>query len=62
MPSTDILKLYYDLGGRILTIGSDSHKKEDLGAHIEALKKELKAIGFESFCTFKKMKPIFHPL
>ena len=25
-PSRDILKLYWELGGQILTIGSDSHK------------------------------------
>lgn len=62
MPSRDILKLYYDLGGRIITIGSDSHKKEHLGAHIEEMKKELKEIGFKEFCTFDKMKPIFHLL
>lgn len=62
MPSRDILKLYYELGGRILTIGSDSHKKEHLGAHIEEMKKELKEIGFTEFCTFKNMKPIFHSL
>ena len=62
MPSRDILKLYYDLGGTILTIGSDSHKKEDLGAHIEELKEDLKKIGFKQFCTFKNMKPIYHEL
>ena len=27
-PSRDILKLYWELGGQILTIGSDSHKPE----------------------------------
>ena len=31
-PSTEILRLYRDLGGRILTLGSDSHKPEHLGA------------------------------
>lgn len=62
MPSKDILKLYYELGGRIITIGSDSHKKEDLGSHIEELKKVLKEIGFNKFCTFEKMQPSYHNL
>lgn len=62
MPSRDILKLYYELGGRIITIGSDSHKKENLGEHIEALKADLREIGFKQFCRFEKMKPIFHEL
>ena len=32
-PSLDILKLYRELGGEIITTGSDSHKREHLGAH-----------------------------
>ena len=63
MPSRDILRLYLELGGEILTIGSDSHSKKDLcNSHIEELKQELRDIGFKKFCTFEKMKPIFHEL
>ena len=58
----DILKLYKELGGKIITIGSDSHKPEHLGAYIDEAKELLKEIGFDSFCTFEKMKPIFHQL
>ena len=29
-PSIDILKLYKELNGKIITVGSDTHKKEDL--------------------------------
>ena len=63
MPSRDILKLYLELGGEVLTIGSDSHCKRDLkNSHIEELKQELREIGFTKFCTFEKMKPTFHKL
>ena len=34
-PSLKVLKIYKDLGGKIITIGSDSHKKEHLGAYIK---------------------------
>ena len=61
-PSRDILKLYKELGGKIITIGSDSHKPEHLGAYIEEAKEELKKLGFKYYCTFDKMKPIFHEL
>ncbi len=61
-PSRDILKLYRELGGRILTIGSDSHKPEHLGAFIDETKQELKMLGFKEFCTFDKMKPVYHLL
>lgn len=61
-PSRDILKLYRQLGGNIITLGSDSHKPEHLGAWIDETKKELKLLGFNEFCTFDKMKPIYHQL
>ncbi len=62
MPSRNILKLYHDLGGTILTIGSDTHKEEHVGAHIQEIHEELKKIGFKQICSFDKMKPIFHDL
>lgn len=61
-PSKDILKLYKELGGTIITIGSDSHKPEHLGAYIQQTKQELKELGFKYYCTFKDMKPIYHEL
>lgn len=59
-PSRDILRLYRELGGTVLTIGSDSHKKEHLGAFIRETMDELKEMGFEQFCTFEGMKPVSH--
>lgn len=61
-PSRYILKLYKELGGKIITIGSDSHEESHVGYQIEYVKEELKKIGFEYFCTFEKMEPIFHRL
>lgn len=61
-PSRDILRLYKELGGNIITIGSDSHEKDHLGTHIREARKELAELGFEYFCTFEKMKPSFHKL
>lgn len=61
-PSIEILNCYHELGGKIVTIGSDSHKPEHLGFHIEESKKILKNIGFSHFCTFEKMQPIFYEL
>lgn len=61
-PSRDILKLYRELGGHIITIGSDSHKPEHLGAYIEESKELLKELGYRQFCTYEKMEPVFHKL
>lgn len=62
MPSEEILRLYRKLGGHIITIGSDSHKPEHLGTYIEETKRLLKDMGFEKFCTYEKMKPVFYDL
>lgn len=61
-PSRDILKRYWQLGGRIITIGSDSHDTEHLGSHIAEVKGILRGIGFMQFCTFEGMKPKFWEL
>ena len=62
MPARDILRLYHELGGTIITFGSDSHVEEHLGAYINDCKEELRKIGFTQFCTFDRMKPVFHEL
>ena len=61
-PCTEILKLYRDLGGRIITIGSDSHKEAHLGAYIGMVRKRLAALGYTEYCTFDAWEPVFHPL
>ncbi|MBR0136937.1 MAG: histidinol-phosphatase HisJ family protein [Erysipelotrichaceae bacterium] len=63
MPSEQILKLYKDLGGKILTIGSDAHTTIYLGDHLRDTMDILRdSLGFETFCTFDHMKPVFHKL
>ena len=62
MPSTDILKFYKDLGGEIITIGSDSHYLNHLNFKIDEMREFLKSIGYKYFTTFDKMNPIFHSL
>lgn len=61
-PSREILKLYHELGGTILTIGSDSHEKKHLGAYIKDTKRELLSLGFKTYCTFHEMKPYYHSI
>lgn len=61
-PCREILELYHDLGGEILTLGSDAHNPEYLADHMDTACEILKDIGFTKFCTFEKMTPIFHAL
>ena len=59
-PAKEILCLYRDLGGSIITLGSDSHAPEHLGAYIRHFGHYLASLGFEGFCTYDKMVPTFH--
>ncbi len=61
-PSREILELYRDLGGEIITIGSDSHKPEHLGAYYDEAIEILKDVGFRKICTFDDMKPTYHEI
>ena len=38
MPGKDLLQIYADCGGRYVTIGSDAHVEQDVGADYEAAK------------------------
>ena len=46
MPSKEILKLYHDMGGKIITIGSDAHNADRIGDCVMESQKILKDIGF----------------
>jgi histidinol-phosphatase (PHP family) len=59
-PAEEILRLYLDLGGKIITLGSDSHAPEHLGAYLRHFQHYLAGLGFEGFCTYDHMEPTFH--
>lgn len=62
-PSRDILRLYKDLGGKIVTIGSDAHETKHLGDHVDEAQRILRdEIGIPEFCTYDKMTPVFHKI
>lgn len=45
MPSLELLRLYRDCGGRVVTIGSDAHSPADLGRSIDEGLSILRAVG-----------------
>lgn len=61
-PSKRILELYHELGGEIITVGSDSHSREQLAYGVQAGREILKEIGFKYICSFDKMIPKFHKI
>lgn len=61
-PCADILRRYRELGGEIVTVGSDSHDAREIAAHFDRAAEVLKACGFEYYCVFEKRSPEFHRL
>ncbi len=61
-PQIEVLKMYLDMGGEIITIGSDSHFTHHVGYLWNEAAKLLKNIGFKYYTAFEKGKPIFHYL
>ena len=62
MPSVDILRLYKDCGGEIITLGSDSHLPDTLAEHFPKYLRLLKSLGFKYVATYEKMEPTFHSI
>ncbi len=61
-PGARILKRYLELGGEIITIGSDAHVPEDLGADFQTARKLLLDCGFSYYTEFQGRRPVFKPL
>ena len=55
-PKLPILKMYKELGGEIITIGSDAHKPEDIGHDYKIVERMLKDLGFKYIHIFKERK------
>lgn len=58
-PDYDIVRRYRELGGEIITIGSDAHVPQRICANYQAACAMLKRAGFEAICTFDQRKPSF---
>ncbi len=61
-PTEDVLKRYRELGGEILTVGSDGHVPEHLGYDFHRVPEMLKSCGFRYYTVFRERKPFFLPL
>lgn len=59
MPTVDVIKKYYTMGGRFITIGGDSHTPSRVGVGFNKTKVLLKEIGFENYCYYEKREKRF---
>lgn len=61
-PHPDIIKRYHELGGEIITIGSDGHRPEHIAYDFYKIKEVLKSCNVKYYTEFKNRKPIFKQL
>ncbi|MEZ0537985.1 histidinol-phosphatase HisJ family protein [Caldicellulosiruptoraceae bacterium PP1] len=61
-PQIDIIKRYKELGGEIITLGSDSHFKEHIGYKFDYVLDLLKSLGFRYITRFDKRIPIYEKI
>lgn len=57
-PQPEVLKRYFALGGRKITIGSGSHRPMNVAHSFLLCEKLLKEIGFTHYEVYKNRKPI----
>jgi len=58
-PDLHYVKMFRDMGGELLSLGSDAHCTEDLGKGIAEGAEIALAAGFKRLCYFKERKPYF---
>ncbi|WIV10486.1 histidinol-phosphatase HisJ family protein [Proteiniborus sp. MB09-C3] len=59
LPTVEILSLYKELGGEIVTIGSDAHSPEYVGSNYEEAVELLRTLNYKYITTFKNRKKQF---
>lgn len=59
IPGYDVFDRYFELGGEIVTIGSDSHFVDHIGHSFKEAIDYLKNIGFKHVVHYEGKKPVF---
>lgn len=61
-PGREVFRRYRELGGELVTLGSDAHFPERIGACFDVAGEILKDAGFRYYCIYRKHQPVFLPL
>ena len=59
-PWPPLLRWFRECGGRLVTVGSDAHRPEDVAKGIPQALDMVRAAGFDGVATFAGRKPILH--
>lgn len=59
IPGADVIRRYRELGGELITLGSDAHRAADAGGGLAEGLELIKQSGFRYITVFNKRKPEF---
>lgn len=62
LPDKDVIRRYVDLGGKLISFGSDAHKSENYGKNADGLKAFLKNLGIGELYYYKQQKPVAYKI
>lgn len=62
LPDFDVICLYRQLGGEIITVGSDAHNTANIGLKLDEAMDLLRRAGFKYVTTFREQKPVFRSI
>lgn len=61
-PDLGVLRWYREMGGEIVTVGSDAHRPAQIGYDFDTARAMLGAAGFTAVTGFERRKPFFTDL
>ncbi|MCR5418515.1 MAG: histidinol-phosphatase HisJ family protein [Lachnospiraceae bacterium] len=61
-PCWDIVKRYRELGGEIVTVGSDAHSSDYIAYHFDETAQILKELGFNYYAVYENRLPEYFKL
>ena len=62
MAAYSVVARFLELGGEIVTMGSDAHDPSRVGDRFSEVQERLRTLGLRYICTFSQMEPEFHRL
>ena len=62
MPDNRILSIYRDLGGTMISMGSDAHVAKNCRVAFGEAEELLKSLGFDKLCMYRKRTPYFYSI
>lgn len=62
LPDREVYSRYKELGGKLVTIGADAHRTENIASGVEEAMELLSDIGYKEYTVFVERKPVQVPI